>query len=174
VTPRFLLWSLRAYRNLLILYPDDLRRDFGPEMLEAFEYDLSVECAARSVKGVIRVWCITLREAIKFGHPAWLQVPSVAVPVLSAAAVIVSQSPLLIMTIGREAPLRFHPGDATPLDTLYALALDAVVAALTSFVAVYPWERASLISLDIVQPGLAASEVNFDGNEVLVPTLDLN
>lgn len=154
MTPRFLRWSLRAYRRLLILYPDDLRRDFGQEMLEAFAQDLSAECAARGVKGATRVWRITLREAIRIGLPAWLQIPSVAVPALSAAAVVVSQSPLLIMTIGREAPLRFHPGDATPLDALYALAIDAVVTALTSFVAVYPWKRASLISLDISRPGI--------------------
>jgi hypothetical protein len=144
---RFLRWSLRAYRGLLILYPDDLRRDFGPEMLEAFGHDLAVECAGRSIRGVLRVWRITLRELIHIALPAWLQTPAVAVAALSTAAAIISQSPLLIVTIQREAAIR--PGDATPLDALFAVAIAASITALTSFVAVYPWKRASLMSLGI-------------------------
>jgi hypothetical protein len=146
---RFLRWSLKAYRSLLILYPDDLRRDFGPEMLEAFEHDLSVECTARSIKGAIRIWRITLREVIQIGLPAWLQIPAVAVAALSAATAIVSQSPLLIMTIRRGAQLGFRPGEATPLDTLFALGIEVAITALTSFIAVYRWKRTSLISLGL-------------------------
>jgi hypothetical protein len=132
---RFLPWSLRTYRLLLLLYPDDLRRDFGSEMFEAFADDLSVECAARGVKGAIRIWRITLCEVIRIGFPAWLQIPAIAVPALSAATVFVSQSPLL--------------GDTTPLDALVGLAIGAAVSALTSFVAVYRWKRAGIISLGI-------------------------
>ncbi len=112
MTPRFLRWSLRAYRSLLILYPDDLRRDFGPDMLEAFEHDL---CAAGSIKGAIRVWRITLRESIRIGLPAWLQIPAVAVPAISAAMVFVTQSPLLIMTVvGKEDAPPLCPGLRLP------------------------------------------------------------
>jgi hypothetical protein len=138
VTPRLLRWSLRAYGRLLTLYPEDLRRDFGPEMLEAFADDLSVE-------GAVRVWRITLRELIHIGLPAWLRIPAVVVPALSAATVIVSQSPLLIVS--------FRPGGATPLDAMVAVTIEATVAALTSFVAVHRWKRVRLISLDIHQPG---------------------
>ncbi len=140
---RFLPWSLRTYRLLLLLYPDDLRRDFGSEMLEAFADDLSVECAARGVKGAIRIWRITLCEVIRIGFPAWLQIPAIAVPALSAATVFVSQSPLLILAIRRGT------GDTTPLDALVGLAIGAAVSALTSFVAVYRWKRAGIISLGI-------------------------
>jgi hypothetical protein len=142
MTPRFLRWSLRAYRSLLILYPHDLRRDFGPEMLEAFANDLSIECAACGIRGVIRVWRITLRELIRIGFPAWLQIPAVAVPAISAAMAIVTQSPLLIMTVVRKE-------DVTPLYALSAIAIGAAITALTSFVAVHRWKRAILISLDI-------------------------
>ena len=147
-------WSLRAYRNLLILYPDDLRGDFGPEMLEAFAQDLLVACTARSIKGAIRVWRITLHELIRIAFPAWLRNPAVAVPVLSAATALVSQSPLLIMTIRRAAQMSLRPGDATPLDALFALALGAIITALTAFVAVYRWKQASLISLGIDRLGI--------------------
>jgi hypothetical protein len=154
VTARFFSWNLRAYRGLLTLYPDGLRRDFGAEMLEAFAYDLSAACVARGMKGAIHVWRITLRETIRIGLPVWLQTPAVAVPVLSAAGALVSQSPLLIVAIRRETQLGFHPGDTTPVDALVALAIGAVITALTSFVAVYRWKRAHLICLDIDQPGI--------------------
>ena len=138
MTPRFLPWSLRAYRSLLILYPDDLRRDFGPDMLEAFGRDLSAAC---SLKGALRVWRITLHELIRIGLPACLRIPAVAVPALSAAAVIVSQSPLLIMS--------FRPGGTAPLAAAVAVTIETAVAALTSFVAVHRWKHASLISLGL-------------------------
>jgi hypothetical protein len=150
---RFLRWSVRAYHSLLILYPDDLRRDFGPEMLEAFMQDLSVECAARSVKGAIRVWRITLRELIQIGFPAWLETPAVTVPAISSAMAIVWQSPLLIM-ISRRAHLSLHFGDDATRYALAEIAVSAVVTALTSFVAVCRWKRASLISLGIGQFGI--------------------
>jgi len=87
-----------------------------------------------------RVWRITLREAIQIGLPAWLQIPAVAVPALAAAVDIVSQSPLLIMGIRNHAFL---------VDTLFAIAIEAAVTALTSFAAVYRWKRHRLISLDL-------------------------
>ena len=142
-TTRFLCLSQRAYRALLILYPEDLRRDFGPEMLEAFANDLSDGYAACGFKGAVRVWRITLGEVIRIAFPAWLQNPAVAVSALSSAAAIVSQSPLLIMTVRR------RPGAPTPLDALVAVAIGASITALTSFVAVHRWKRANLVTLDL-------------------------
>jgi hypothetical protein len=139
---RIVDWSLRAYRRLLAVYPANLRRDFGPEMLEAFAHDLSSECAARGIGGAVRVWRITLRETIRIGLPAWLDIPAVAVPAISSAIAVVTQSPLLIMTALRKE-------DATPLDALSAIAIGAAVTALTSFVAVHRRKRASLITLSI-------------------------
>jgi hypothetical protein len=48
--------------------------------------------------------------------------------------------------------MSFRPGDATPLDALFALALGAIITALTSFVAVCRWKRARLIFLGIDRP----------------------
>jgi hypothetical protein len=146
---RFFRWSLKAYRRLLTLYPEDLRREFGAEILEAFEDDLSAECAARSIGGAIRVWRIALDETIRIGFPAWRQNPALAVSAISTALAMVTQSPLLILSIRRATQLNLRPGDATPLDTLFALALGAALTALTSFVAVHRWKRANLISLGI-------------------------
>jgi hypothetical protein len=149
-------WSLRAYRRLLMLYPESLRRDFCAEMLEAFEDDLS---AAPGIRGAIRVWRIALQETIRIGLPAWLQNPAVAVPAISAALYLVTQSSL-ILVVRRATRLNLRP-EATPLfatrttvpcslDTLFTLALFAALTALTSFVAVHRWKRASLISLDLL------------------------
>ena len=146
---RFFHWSLKAYRRLLTLYPEDLRREFGAEMLEAFEDDLLAECAAHSIRGTIRVWRIALHETIQIGLPAWRQNPALVVSAISTAIAVVTQSPLLILTIRRATQLNLRPGDATPLDTLFALALGAALTALTSFVAVHRWKRASLISLGL-------------------------
>jgi hypothetical protein len=132
--PQFLRWSLRAYRRLLILYPDDLRRDFGPDMLEAFADSLVVDRA-------VRAWRIALCEVIRIGLPGWLRNPAVAVPTLSATGTILVQSPLLMVS--------FRPGGTTPLEALVAVAIGATVAALTSFVAVHRWKQANLVSLDI-------------------------
>jgi hypothetical protein len=151
---RFLRWSLKAYRRLLMLYPEDLRRDFGAEILEAFEGDLSAACTANSIRGTIRVWRIALHETIRIGLPAWMENPALAVPAISAALAIMTQSPLLILTIRRATQLNLRPGDATPIDTLFALALGAALTALTTFVAVRRWKRASLISLGIERLGI--------------------
>ena len=146
---RFFHWSLRAYRGLLALYPEDLRRDFGAEMLEEFEDDLSAECTAHSIRGAIRVWRIALRETIQIVLPPWRQNPALAVSAISTAIAVATQSPLLILTIRRATQLNLRPGDATPLDTLFALAAGAALTALTSFVAVHRGKRANLISLGL-------------------------
>jgi hypothetical protein len=146
---RFFHWSLRAYRGLLALYPEDLRREFGAEILEAFEDDLSAECAAHSIRGILRVWRIALRETIQIGLPVWRQNPALAVSAIATALAMVTQSPLLILTVRRAAELNLRPGDATPLDALFLLALGAVITALTSFVAVHRWKRASPVSLGL-------------------------
>lgn len=146
---RFCRFSLIVYRRLLLLYPGDLRSEFGPEMLEAFEYDLSVEYAARGIPGALHVWHVALREVIPCAVPAWLRIPAVAVPALSAATVIVSNLPMLIAAMVKQSQLTFRPGDTTPVDALLALAILGTLAALTSFFAVYRWKRAAMISLGL-------------------------
>ena len=148
---RYRRWSMRAYRSLVALYPEDLRRDFGPEMVEAFENDLSFECSAHRLRGAIRMWRVALCEVIRLAIPAWLQIPAIAVPLLSTAAVVVSQSPLLIMAIRRATQASLRP-QTTPIQALLSIAIDAAIAALTSFVAVHRWKRAGFVSLGLSSP----------------------
>lgn len=139
---RFFRFSLVAYRGLLVLYPRDLRSEFGGEILEAFQNDLAAGYAARRIRGALHVWRVALREVVHIAVPQWLRIPAIVVPALSAAAVVISNSPLLIAAIQRR-------GDATPADALTALAIAGTIAALTSFVAVHGWKRAALISLGL-------------------------
>ena len=139
---RLLRLSLAVYKWLLIAYPAELRRDFGPDMLEAFADDLRT---ARGMAGVLRVWRTTLREVIAIGLPAWLEMPTVAVPLLSAAIVAASQSPLIVMAARRQI-LTPQPVLA---DAMIAVGIESAIAAITSFVAIYRWKRAGLITLRI-------------------------
>lgn len=134
-------WSLRAYERLLLLYPENLRRDFAPDMLEAFAEDLG---AARGTAGALRLWRGVLREVLHIAVPAWFEMPAVVVPVLSAVLVVASQSPLMVRAA------RLQPTGPTDLaDALVAVGIEAVVSALTSFVAIYRWKRARLVTLRI-------------------------
>jgi hypothetical protein len=175
---RVLRWSLSAYSRLIVLYPDDLRRDFGPELLEAFERDLTDDLSSHGVGGAIRVWRITLREMIRLGPPEWLHIPAVAVPLLAAAAAFVSESPLLILTIRRQGIHNPTQGDVTPSYALAAIAIAAAVSALTALVAVYQRKADRPISLAALaafrRRSPEATEVIFDGSESVIQTLNLN
>jgi hypothetical protein len=69
---------LKTYRAALYLYSEDLRREFGNDMAEAFEEDL---CHS----GPVHVWCIAVREIFRIGLPGLMENPQVAVPILSGA-----------------------------------------------------------------------------------------
>jgi hypothetical protein len=138
-----------ASRGLFLLYPSDLRDEFGPEMLEMFEHDFASGYAARGIRGALHVWCVALREVFRIAIPAWLHIPVISVPALSAAAVIVFNSPLLTAAIRKQSQLALRPGDCTPADALSALAILGAIAALTSFLAVRRPKRAALISLGL-------------------------
>ena len=136
--------SLRAYERLLILYPEDLRRDFGADMMEAFAEDLA---AARGIAATVGVWRSVLREFMRIAVPAWFEIPEVVVPLLSAVTVAFSQSPLILLAVRMK--MLSDPADRSLIvtDSLIGIGIGAAVAALTSFVAIYRWKRAGLITL---------------------------
>ena len=129
--------SLRAYERLLILYPEDLRRDFGADMLEAFADDLA---AAPGIRGAFCLWRSTLREVLQIAVPAWCDIPGVVVPLLSAAIFASAQSPLIILAARRQLLTELP-------DALISVGIGSVISAIISFVAIYRWKRAGLITL---------------------------
>jgi hypothetical protein len=65
--------SAWAYRNLLLVYPRDLRDRFGVDMAEVFE-DLLCEAAERGgPRGIVVLWYTILIELAAVAIPARLQ-----------------------------------------------------------------------------------------------------
>lgn len=69
---RIIRASRFAYSGLLFVYPRDLRRRFGSEMVEVFE-DLSREAMTRSgPSGIAAIWRSALWELLSVAAPSRL------------------------------------------------------------------------------------------------------
>jgi hypothetical protein len=99
--------STRLYARLLVLYPEDLRRDYGSEMALAFADDLDTARRDAGLRGVIRVWRCALCEFLKFALPGRLSSPAVRVPFIALAFSVFSLSVELVLHYSTQAPLRF-------------------------------------------------------------------
>jgi hypothetical protein len=99
-------WSAHLYGRLLLLYPDDLRRDFGAEMVLAFNDDMASARRDAGVRGVLRVWRCALGEVMRLALPAHLASPAVLVPALLLA--------FTFATIGFEIMLGLHARSSPP------------------------------------------------------------
>ncbi|MDQ5852090.1 MAG: sugar transferase [Chloroflexota bacterium] len=61
-SPRVLSVSERVYRLLLVAYPAEFRRIYGPHMAQVFRDCCREAHARRSTRGVIELWMHTLRD----------------------------------------------------------------------------------------------------------------
>jgi hypothetical protein len=67
---RALRFSMRAYEALLMAYPEEFRREYGPQMEQAF-WDLCREEALKGEKaGFVRLW---LRAILDLGKTAFVE-----------------------------------------------------------------------------------------------------
>jgi hypothetical protein len=74
--------SHTVYERSLVLYPKDLRRDFGAEMVEVFDEQISEAYSESGFPGLLRVWFGATRELVTVALHARLAeriVPIVAV-----------------------------------------------------------------------------------------------
>jgi hypothetical protein len=145
----FLNWSVNAYRVILLGYPENLQRDFGPEMIEAFSYDLASECARCGIKGAVRIWRIALYEFLQLGLPGYLLKPSVAVPAISAMGTVFSLSFMLLLTLRSDHGMVRHWGGSIIAEAGLAVLLPALISALMSFVAVHKRKSETFLSLGL-------------------------
>jgi len=88
-------FSIRLYQRLLFLYPEELRRDFGDEMVLAFADDLRQAWGDARLAGVAQMWWYALRELVTVALPAQQSNPYVAVPALSFLATLSTQGTLV-------------------------------------------------------------------------------
>jgi hypothetical protein len=87
-----LVRSVRLYERLLLLYPRELRCEFGSEMILAFADDLETAWGDARIAGVAQVWWYALRELLTVALPAQRSNRSVLVPALSFLLAASTQS----------------------------------------------------------------------------------
>ncbi len=74
--------SHKIYARSLALYPSELRRDFGAEMVEVFDEQVSEAYSRSGFPGFLCVWFSAMREFVAIALPSRLAqrvVPIVAV-----------------------------------------------------------------------------------------------
>jgi hypothetical protein len=108
------------YEKLLLLYPEDLRREFGAEMALAFADDVEI-------MGAPRVWWCALRELLTVALPGQRSHPSVVVPALSFALAAFTQSTELWIGMHQAHPVEYSLADSIALILLPSF-LNASVA----------------------------------------------
>jgi hypothetical protein len=89
--------SSRIYSRLAALYPEDLRREYGDEIVLVFAEELRDGDLSR----VIRVWRNALGEFFRFALPDCAARPAIRVPAIGMAFTVVSTSAELLMHYGK-------------------------------------------------------------------------
>lgn len=70
---RFLSLSRHTYALLLLLYPREIRHEFGQEMLAVFADDLRDSWRTGQILGVANAWRIALVELVTVALPMHLR-----------------------------------------------------------------------------------------------------
>lgn len=64
--------SHKLYERSLVVYPSELRRDFGAEMVEVFDKQVSEAYSRSGFPGLLRVWLSATREFVTIALPGRL------------------------------------------------------------------------------------------------------
>ncbi len=123
------------YQKLLLLYPEDLRREFGAEMTLAFAEDVENV-------GSLRVWWCAIRELITVALPGQRSNRTVLVPALSFALTALTE--FVELWIGSHQALRVE----YPLfDSICLIVGPSLLNAFVGFVVTRFYARCSFITL---------------------------
>lgn len=120
----FLQFSIWMYRKLLFLYPEDLRREFGGEIVLAFAADLEET-------GLIRVWRCALREVLTVALPSQTSNPYFLSPALAFTLSAFTES--VIAWIGSHQVSHFGGADIVSM-SLAVLSVSSMNALVAFFV----------------------------------------
>jgi hypothetical protein len=77
--------SRKVYARSLVLYPSELRRDFGAEMVEVFDEQVSEAYSRGGFPGFLCVWFRTMREFVAIALPSRLAERAVPIVAVTAA-----------------------------------------------------------------------------------------
>jgi hypothetical protein len=131
---RLLAPSLRLYSALILLYPADLRRDFGADMLDVFADDLITAIQFRGLRGAIATWRSAFRELTRIALPALFENPLVTAPCVLFAFNEFMMIAAMLAAIGRRAAFGLHTHDL--LAVLFNTPPWPALAAATTAIAV--------------------------------------
>jgi hypothetical protein len=124
------------YQKLLLLYPQDLRRDFGAEMTLAFAEDIKN-------MGNLLVWWCAIRELLTVALPGQRSNRSVVVPALSFALCALTQTAEI--WIGSH---QVHRVEYPPLpEAIFVVIFPSLLNAFVAFVVTRFYARCSFITL---------------------------
>jgi hypothetical protein len=96
---RFIRLSSHIYSGIVVLYPADLRRDFGDEMTEVFAQDLAEMWRTRGLGGVLGVWRRALWEVTSIVVPAQIVTSTVIATMISFFWAVIVTSAVIAPTI---------------------------------------------------------------------------
>ena len=140
--------SVKIYSGILLLYPPDLRRDFGPDIIELFAEDLDDARRRHRFAGVFRVWWCAVCEFWRIAWPAQRKSPALLVPAIAAAFNALS---LGATFAGELSHHRAMPNGALG-ETLAMIVCACLVTALTASVVVRTG-KVCVVSLELNSAG---------------------
>jgi hypothetical protein len=124
------------YRKLLLLYPQDLRRQFGAEMTLAFTEDIEN-------MGARRVWWCAIREVMTVALPDQRSNRSVLVPVFSFAWTALTEMAVLWIGSHQAGRVEYPP----LLDSAALVIFPSLLNAFVGLVVTRFYARCSFIGL---------------------------
>jgi len=141
-----LIRSVWLYERLLLLYPRDLRCEFGSEMILAFADDLEAAWGDARIAGVAQIWWYALREMLTVALPAQRSNPCVLVPALSFVVVASTQSAELYLAYHQIARI-----DASWVsDSIrFAVLLPSLLSGCVGFIVTRVYARSSIAALQL-------------------------
>jgi hypothetical protein len=77
--------SHKVYERFLVLYPNELRREFGTEMVEVFDEQVWEAYSRSGFSGLLRVWFGAAREFVTVALPGRLAEHMVPIVGVTAA-----------------------------------------------------------------------------------------
>jgi phytoene/squalene synthetase len=128
----FLQFSAKLYQGLLLLYPEDLRSEYGPEMALVFTEDLAEAWRHSRLAGVLRVWRCALSESAGMVVHCQSANPYIAVP---AAAFFVTAA---MLTFELSLALRHAPAIVLE-ERRWVRALGAIILEPSLVTALIAW-----------------------------------
>jgi hypothetical protein len=133
--------SVRAYAALVALYPVELRREFGSEIVAVFGEDLANAVCFRGFAGFLSVWWCALREFGRIALPAQAENRLIAVPCILFALeeTFLALQQTIILGLGHH-PVSLH-------FILATAAWPSLLASLTSVVVVIVGKQCPLFPL---------------------------